>query len=571
MKFNIADFTTTKSNRSNFLVIILLGLATYVFHHSALSGFWRIDDGVHLAFAAEHSPWQYFFVPEITGKQSNYHFVTPWNVFFYDMNLWLFGLKPKWFYAHQLMMLWLDGIATFFLIRLWGQARWAFFGAILFLLGAPTVHAAQELMLCHYVTGLFFSILALICYVYAVRKQDKRLLLISAFFYLLATTCKEFYVPLIGILLFLPEGNFKKRLYYSIPFALVASMYVIWRYNVLGGYFIGGYNPETVPVKYLDNASALLSNFWRIPYDMLGSGKMGSYVLAVLSVISIAYFARNTYKIFIFLAGLVLILIPLIPMSQYIGTKERFFFLLWWAVSVYCSILFSKYTRFRAITYITGISMLFLAASSSYKEMTISSAHAVWKCHDAVTRFIINSSADQIFYDSNNVWYPSSLVARPLLEAEKAIYSSAPIRAYIISDFIVLSISGLKIKDVFGYNDSCQCVEKINDKVPELMIQKNIKNKKLFVDLKYENRYLTWNIGPYEKGVYKVLLKHDSKYLGGYFTKGTYPNKGSMRLEEEKAINFYIIYESPEGWSTCSELIHFELKENYKLNWSNNY
>lgn len=545
------------------IVVVILGLVTYVFHHSALSGFWRIDDGTHLKFAALHSAWEYFFVPDITGQQSGHKFVTPWNVFFYDINLWLFGLNPKGFYAHQLIIIWGTSIATYFFIRFWGSTQWALFGSFLFLLGAPTVHIAQELMTGHYAAGLLFSILALYYYISALRKQNKWLALTSAFFYLLATTCKEIYVPLIGILLFIPEGNLKRRLFYAIPFALVALMYVYWRYNVLGGY-IGGYN-HGPPVINLDNIWIILNNFLHIPYVMLGSGNAGMYVLAILVVISIAYFIKNIDKSSYILVGLVLILLPLIPIWQCIGgSKQRFIFLPWWSFSVYCAILFAKQTKFSFVSYILSVSMLILVSFTSYTEMTVSPSAAVYKCHDAVTRFALNSSTNQVFYDSHNVWYPSSAVATPLLDAEKIIDPASPIRAYIVPDINIISVLNLNRKDVFGYDELCQCVKKINKKLPALLIQKNIKRMALYVDLKHDGKYLNWSIGPYEKGIYKVIMRYNSKC----FSISTVSKSGSIKA---KAADFYLRYESPEGWSTYSELIHFDSKENSKLQWSTNY
>lgn len=80
------------NSRREFIAWIFLLLFIFVLHGSALRGNWRWDDTRHLSRAIEYSPWQYFFIPKITGVVSGYQ-VTPWNVFVYGMNLKLFGLS----------------------------------------------------------------------------------------------------------------------------------------------------------------------------------------------------------------------------------------------------------------------------------------------------------------------------------------------------------------------------------------------------------------------------------------------------------------------------------------------
>src|SRR6266508_1815089 len=94
------DFVITyKQSLITSFVILFLGILTYSFHKNVLNNFWVLDDGDHLLFAATYSPWQYFLIPDITRLQS-YANLTPWNAFFYDINLWLFGFNPKGFYLH---------------------------------------------------------------------------------------------------------------------------------------------------------------------------------------------------------------------------------------------------------------------------------------------------------------------------------------------------------------------------------------------------------------------------------------------------------------------------------------
>ena len=182
-----------------FIVAIILFLMTWYFHGSAFNGFWRFHDGMHILFALTHSPWQYFFDPVTIAEQSTH--LTPWNVLFYDINISLFGLTPKWHYTHLILLIWGGCFMTFILLRIQLGIFFSLFGAVFFLLGLSTTESVQQLMNGHYLTGLIFTQISIYLYILSLNKNNnKALAILGAFFYLLATTCKEVYVPLIIIL-----------------------------------------------------------------------------------------------------------------------------------------------------------------------------------------------------------------------------------------------------------------------------------------------------------------------------------------------------------------------------------
>ncbi len=144
-----------------FFAGLLFALLTIIIHGSNLFGSWRWDDGVHMAYANAFSPLQYFFEPEVTRLQSGAN-VSPWNAFFYDINLNLFGMHPVGHYGHMLLILWLAACLFYLLLRNWLPPLSAFIGVAVFLLGKPTLHIAAGLLHGHYATGLLFSFLTLL-------------------------------------------------------------------------------------------------------------------------------------------------------------------------------------------------------------------------------------------------------------------------------------------------------------------------------------------------------------------------------------------------------------------------
>lgn len=547
-----------------FAAVVFLAATTYILHASALSGYWRYDDGVHLAFAASYSPWQYFFIPEITSIQSANHFVTPWNAFFYDINLWLFGLNPKWFYVHQLIALWLSSVATFFFLRLWVNAGWALFGAILFLSNAATVHIAQELMTGHYAAGLLFAIVALYNYVQSIRGQNWRPALIGSFFYFLALLCKEIYFPLIGILLFLPEGEMRTRLRFSLPYALIALLYIPWRFIVLHEP-LGGYNPRFISNLSLNEIWQIIQTLLTLPPLLLGGGAV-AYI--ILLAVSIAYFYRKPNRLPVFVVGLFLLLAPLAPIWMNLGNIERFHFFCWWSLSSYLGILLSTWEKPKPAIYLLAILILFLSLRTSYREMYSSlSSKAVRDCHDAVSKFILNSNSQQVFYDSLNVWYSSSNVMGYLIQAEKKLYPSSPRRAFVTSDLDSLNSFLPRKVTIWWYNDQCRCVENITPRVPSLIqdFHKKQVDKPLLLNVRYEQNMVSWEVGPYSDGFYEIVESTTNSYSTATLLPG---NKGIVAFDISKKIDFYLRYRSPQGWNTRSPVFHYEPAVDPVLTWS---
>ena len=349
--------SVVKRHDSIFALVFLL-LLTFALHKSALNGFWRFDDGAHLAFVAQYAPWEYFLNPSVMLLQS-YANVTPYNALFYEINLAIFGMEPRWHYAHLIIILALIAFSTYRLLRLWQGPLTSSLAAVLFLEGLPTMHVAQQLMTGHYATGLLFTILSLHSFCWGVRNKQVGFFWIGAALYLLATTCKEVYVPLLLILPFIPVGDLRARLRASLPYLVVAVLYSVWRYIVLGS-FIGGYLERSVDSweRFLQIASIpLLMAGWHKGYDVADYlfDRNGVCAIAGLMVLMLIALASHRRRLSWILIGvtLSLILLPLIPLTKNpeIREADRYLFLAWWACSVFLAILIGclKNSRFEYV------------------------------------------------------------------------------------------------------------------------------------------------------------------------------------------------------------------------------
>lgn len=262
--------------RMGLLALALLCALTLLLHGSALQAHWRWDDGTHLFNVTQYTPWSVFLDPEVTRAVSGNQ-LAPWNLFIYQVNIALFGMRPMPFYLHHLLSLALAAAALYLLLRHWLSPWRALLPAALVLLGAPSVHMAQQLMVGHYMDGLAFACLALWAHVHAVRRGQWRWAVLAAALYLMSTLCKEVYVPWIALTLFvpLPAGSPRgmvARWRFALPSLAVALGYAVVRIQVFSG--AGGYHDSSL--KGWQDVPGVLQTVARMLTEgLLGAGVLG--------------------------------------------------------------------------------------------------------------------------------------------------------------------------------------------------------------------------------------------------------------------------------------------------------
>lgn len=445
----------SRAVRPSVAALMLLALATAVLYHDALAAWWRADDGAHLEFVSWYAPWQYFFIPEVTREFSSAN-VTPWNAFTYSINLALFGLKPAGFYAHQLASLWLTAAATFVLLRLWLPTGWSLFGAMLFLVGAPSAHVANELMTGHYLEGLLFSICATCFHVHAVRKGSYGLAIAGAAFYLLATSCKEVYVPLPAILLFLPEGDWRARMRMLVPFAVVAAGYVAWRIAVLGA-LIGGYNPHHSGYGQAGVARQLAS----IPSILFGKNTLGYGALAGAAAITgWTLWKAPRHLPFMLVAG-ASVVAPLVPLTVYpgIAIADRYLFLVWWIAAVLLAFACGGLPAHRYLRGAIALAILLAATVNGRAEQDALRDNQA--PYEAFYRFAATSrESDVLLLPSEHRHYLRT-VLNGVVDAERRRHPSAPPRSRRFVDEQVLPLLDAGGMRIFRYEPDCKCLGQV--------------------------------------------------------------------------------------------------------------
>lgn len=535
------------------IAIFLLAILCIGFYYEVLSAGWRFDDGDHLNFASTYSPLQYFLVPEITRLQSGAN-LTPWNALFYDINLSLFGLNPSGFYIHQLIIIGLTSIATFFLLKLWIAPVWSLIGALVFMIGAPTVHIANEIMTGHYSNGLLFVVIALYAFVCAVRLEQNRYALVGAFFYLLAVTCKEIYVPLVVILPFLPVGTLKSRLRFSIGSLGVFLIYIFWRFQVLGRLF-GGYNLHGNYDLFL-----ILETFSNIPLLLFGNHLIGKLAITIMIILLLMSYRQVNWKLTLVAVGA--ILFPLIPLVSFPGVTaaDRYLFLAGWGLSVLLayllSILANKVNKNSAWLVCVVLVSINLAHSRTEQQNLSNAVAPTEKSY----QFMLSSNANQAYIAPNFDYYFGAVLPGAVA-TQKRLLPSSPDRASIIPDIEQLAAIDLTTQSVWSYNAHCQCVEDVTSSVTDKITdyRSRLIDRELSVNLNFEKLKAEWRLGPYVDGEYTIMINNQ-----GFFSL---PSHGAHSYPR-KTLEGYILYKSPQGWITKSPQFNIDTSIQSYWEWS---
>lgn len=549
--------------KTGIVVIIGLCLLTFVLNYPAFFGYWRWDDPSILFHIHRYSFWQDFLTPEVWQEFSPSN-LTPWLSLSFEVDLILFGLNSGLFYLHQLLALAAVAFALYCTLCLWVLQRLALLGACLFLSGAPVVVVAQQLMTRHYIEGAAFCLLALALFVQYLRQAKLTFLLLSAVCYLIAVTAKETYVPLVVMLVFLPEKSLTDRIKAATPHITIAACYTLWRGYMLGS-LSGGYT-ESASIFSIVNFSDVASTFLRLPALLFGSLWPLATAFYLALVAGYIYFSRGRMSL-VFLTVL-LILIPMVPLVSFPGINiaDRYLFLPWlgfcFSLAFFSDrVLLSMPTKLANSTVMLIYPLLAVIFTVSlFSAIRLqSTVRALGEEFDAHGEFIWQSNQGQAFFPTDillaSYWYVSDLIAfRESLTGESN--SPAPIIDPVLS---ASSATG-----IWRYQDSCTCLQNTGDSLTVLRQTRlaNVDNTAaLSLSFEYSSGYFDWKFGPYANGQYHVV----SDQLGLL----PVPRSGRLRVDIAPQTEFYLRYTSAEGWVTYSESQRIE-PDGQRVIWERN-
>lgn len=345
-----------------FLVALSLIIIFIVFYNSpVLHNFWMYDDLYVLKFATDYSFFEYIFNPHIWSQFSSAN-ITPLVIVSYAFDYFIFDFSPQGFYLHSLLALFILSLLTYMIMRMYISIGASLCG-LLFLISSQVFAASSEiLMFRHYIEGAVFSCLSVLFYIVALRSNRFYLTILTSIFYLLAMLCKEVYIPLIIIFVFLPEGYIGQRLKKSVLPFFALGIYFSYRSWMLGsivGGYSGSYSMFDIPAifsqiytvgSYLQSAI--------IPYDQMIITYLALTFL--IFIVLINYIQNKDFKNFVFvLCCIISIVVPLLPISSFVSTKSMISYRFAFPSGLLCAVLIGV-----ACSYVTNITKL---STSKYR------------------------------------------------------------------------------------------------------------------------------------------------------------------------------------------------------------
>lgn len=535
------------SERQYLVAAAVLACVTLLLNAGALSGHWRWDDTQILLHIHEYGILSDFLRPEVWQAFSPAN-LTPWLIVSWQTDLMLFGLRPSLFYLHQLLALAALAWTLYLCLRLWTGRAPAWLAALLFLVGAPAMLVTEQLMTRHYVEGAVFCLLALYGCVRWLRGASWPVLALAVAAYALSVTAKEVYVPLVLLLPFLPEADWRQRLRAVIPFAGVALGYTLWRAYMLGS-MSGGY---TEAADYLSPAFAgtVLDSFLGFPQLLNGSLWPLALSLYLLLVGGYVWTQRSGPV----LSGLVaaLVLLPLVPLasSPGIDSPGRYLFLPWLVISFSCGFyadrLASRLQGSSRPLLVYGVHAMVAAlvlVSLPQGWQTRRAVAAVGEEFDAQARFLWRRDGPEAFVPSDNVlssfWFVTGLQ-----EFKRRITGGDGAPEAIV-DPIYLDAG---LSSLYVYDQDCRCMRDGTASIGQRLARHRDRLRPrapLELEYAYQDGVFSWEFGPYREGSWHAV----SDVIGVI----PLARQGRLRVTLEDGAPFHLRYTAPDGWVTYSE------------------
>ena len=558
--------------RGHGFAALCLAAMTLALYHHALSGWWFADDPLHLKEAILHSPVEYFFVPGAWQEFMAAYF-TPLLTLSYDIDYTLFGLDPAPFYAHQLVSIALAGLAFYLLLTLWVSRSFALAGAALLLLTTPIALASTWLAVRHYTEGLALASLALYAWVAGLRQQSAAWRWGGVALYLLAMLAKEVYVPLVGLMVLVPEGRWKDRLRASWPFWVILAVFLLWRFWMLGGH-IGGYGlfePDWLSVAPM---MAVLALFW-LPFTffwkLFGGGWVLPVFLGLFSAVMVSLVRGAWLQRLGFIVAVVIICsAPLLPVVGDVPPEgaaytHRFVTVpaaaLVFALTVGLARLGPGGSRRALALLVLGMTgMAFWGQSHSMLE--------TW--HDPARmkqegKFLLDMSPEThalvVPAHTADAFYRGLYWLRGHLGRGRA-------PAIVYGGYFGLEpgYGGLRTgQRIYRYEQQCHCFQDVTDNVLKERenIIKRMADRPLTASVTWGHGRLSWSLGPFEQGKYFLLAGQTPDW---YLSHRKVARQGFIIFLLEGYMR--VGYESPEGWMTFSPEFHVNLAEQGQFAWA---
>ena len=321
-----------------------------------------VDSPIVLAHAIKYSPLEYFTAP-FKYQFLTLNNLTPWVTLSWEFDYHFFGVDAIGYRFHHLF----SGAVLLILIYVTlYRVSGSLFNAGIFAFAFSTLPATfdilDDLINRHYLEGMIFCLLSLLCAHQHGRSSRFIWLALSVFFYGLSVTTKEVYIPLPGILFFVFFGTIGRRIVLIFPYAFVLSLYILWRIYMLEG--VGGYNSPTSLREMIPSPSLLIYFARHVTYSFSSNPQISLAIFVTFLLLLLKNSGRMSVSTKLgFLVGLISLLAPFLGVLNLLAIgyfSDRWMF----APSVAFLIFFSYLTKLNKSKYLYGFVLILLFSSS---------------------------------------------------------------------------------------------------------------------------------------------------------------------------------------------------------------
>ncbi len=536
------------------LVAAALSGTVWLLYRRVTGLWWTFDDVFLLHVASGRSPVEYFFSPGF-WRQLPFKMFVPILLLSYDADIWMAGAEPFAFYVHQLVACCAAVVSLFVVFRKWFGTVLAGAGAFLFTVGIPFVIWAQQLMNRHYVEGFVLAALAVWFFVESLRGAQKASAwVLSAVFYGLAMLAKEVYVPLLGLLVLLPEGPLGSRLRRLRPHAIALVAYLAWRHAMIGTFF-GGYG-------WAIRRGELLGLIFRLPgrvgATLLSASLFWNVVLLSALIAGIVWHLRRRPRgLGLILGSAALLLAPIVPVSKAVGA--RFGALLWvLIIAVFlsgCARLASGTSAER----MAGVLLLGVTAVASLCGNRIEwrrQFEQVMRMSEEGRFFVSMESSGLLRHPS----IPAAAMNEILWLKEEQL--RRPRGSGWFADDIYLCGGRTPSGRIWEYDESAG---RVRDVTAEALAAApsyctgSRGRAPLWARFEFSEGVVFWTLGPYETGKYCLIRRRGIESFPVARRDGYRLRPGPVTL--------MLRYESPTGWVTYSPELTMDSRVATRFRW----
>gem|GEM_PF-478493 len=549
-------------------IALAFAAAAWLLYYPVLRLWWTYDDFYHLHHVLTGRPWWYLFdateFRRLAGKV-----LTPLLYLSLDFDRRVFGLDPRAFYLHHLLVFCCCPAVLYGVLRLWLPRLWAGVGAWIFLIGPVMASLVTLLMVRHYVEVILFAELAVAAWAKALQKSPGaaawRLAWLSAALYFAAAMAKESAVPLPALLLLLPDAagspatKLAARLRLVLPHSLALALYVVLRYAV-HGVLLAGYGFAVTPA----NLPALALTLPAKTGVELVAGQLSTAAIALAVALAagiVSLLVLNGRRAALPLGfALLMALLPVLPVST--RMEPRYAVPAWIALSIAfaagCWELAAEGSRAGRRTAI-ALAAVACVAGLALNRQDWDLRFARVQRMSAENRFLLAMK------DGDLLRQPLTLAASlwELRWMKEAVFHRAGGGNWFQDD-LYLCVHPQPLGRVWGYDAAAHRVADITAQIPAQRARycSSIRSRApLSASSSVSGGALFWEFGPYLEGKYWLILSDGVVAL-------EMPRHAGFETRGLTVLPLRIKYVSPAGWITYSPELRFNLADGSRLDWS---